>query len=207
MKKSIFAFSMAALSLALFSCNDAQKKDNAETSTEVTPESSMAIDSVTLGWTGYKTTEKTPVKGVFKKVSIKDYNEEAATPEAYLDGAKVNITVASLFSGNEARDPKLIDIFFGNMTNTALLEGTLHLKDGKNTIEVTMNDVTKEVPVTTSFENNVFTVSGDVDVTNFGATKAVEELSKACYDLHTGLDGVSKTWSEAHFEGSVYFSK
>ncbi|SFU65009.1 YceI-like domain-containing protein [Pustulibacterium marinum] len=206
MKKAYLALSAIALSFFTFSCDTNTKKDEkSEPKMEESTTQEVEIDSVTLGWTGYKTTDKTPVKGVFKKVNIGGIHEDATSPEAALDGAVVDIKVSSLFSGNEERDPKLIDIFFGTMENTSMLTGTLHLTGDQKTISVKMNGTTKEVPVETNFSDNTFTVMGDLDVTDFGATAAVEALSKACFDLHKGADGVSKTWSEAHFEGKVYF--
>lgn len=207
MKNVYVALSAIALSFVTISCDNTNKKEEKkETVTEASAAKTVEIDSVTLGWTGYKTTEKKPVSGIFKKVTIGGTHTDAPSPEAVLDGALVDITVKSLFSGNEQRDPKLIDIFFGTMENTSVITGTLHLKGAEKTLTVKMNDTTQEIPVTTTFKDNTYTVTGDVDLANFNALPAVEALGKACFELHKGPDGVSKTWSEAHFEGNVYFS-
>ncbi len=209
MKKIFLSLSVLALTFATFSCDTSKKqeKDTTDTETMTSEETSeVSIDSVTLGWTGYKTTEKTPVKGVFKKVAIGGTHTDATSPEAVLDGSLVDVTVKSLFSGNEERDPKLIDIFFGTMENTSVITGTLHLKGAEKTLTIKMNDTMHEVPVTTTYKDNTYTITGDVDLATFNAMPAVEALGKACFDLHKGADGVSKTWAEAHFEGNVYFS-
>lgn len=204
MKKMLLSLFMS--SVILTGCDNATKSKSAEDKEEVVAKPTNKIDSLKLEWTGYKTTEKTPVSGVFKQVKIKGEDLTATTPEEALDGATVKASVTSLFSGNEVRDPKLINIFFGAMENTDALEGVLHLADGKSVLSVTMNSVTKDIPVTTNFSNGAFTVEGDVNITEFGAGTAVEALAKACEVLHTGIDGVSKTWDEAHFKGTVYFS-
>ncbi|GLB50223.1 YceI family protein [Neptunitalea lumnitzerae] len=208
MKKILL--SLVAASTIFVSCDNASKTkttEDAGKTEEVAIKETAKIDSLTLAWTGYKTTAKTPVSGVFKNVEVSGEDLSAEEPAEMFDGATFTATVASLFSGNEIRDPKLKDIFFGTMANTAALKGTLHVKEEGTVLEVTMNDVTKEVPVTTSFENGVYTVEGDVHLADFSAMAAVEALAKACYELHTGIDGVSKTWDEAHFKGAVYLAK
>ncbi|GLB51746.1 polyisoprenoid-binding protein [Neptunitalea chrysea] len=204
MKKFILTFIIAAS--LMVSCNTAPKEKSTEKKLDMSMVPAAKIDSLKLEWTGYKTTAKTPVSGVFKEVSVSGENKKAASPEEVLNGATFTASVASLFSGNEIRDPKLIDIFFGTMVNTPELKGVLHLEE-KPFLSITMNDVTKEVPVTTSFKDGVYRVEGDVKLADFNAIPAVEAIAKACYELHTGIDGVSKTWDEAHFKGSVYFAQ
>lgn len=41
---------------------------------------------------------------------------------------------------------------------------------------------------------------------DFNTGKAMEALNQACFELHKGADGVSKTWSEVHIKGQVEFS-
>jgi hypothetical protein len=50
-----------------------------------------------------------------------------------------------------------------------------------------------------------FTVEGVINLEDFGAQAAVESINKACFDLHKGADGVSKTWSEVAISGAVLF--
>ena len=73
-------------------------------------------------------------------------------------------------------------------------------------INFTLNDVSKEYEVESKFENNTFTIHTTVNLADFNANAAVEALNKACFDLHKGADGVSKTWSEVDIEGIVEFS-
>ncbi|MFI2741372.1 YceI family protein [Zhouia sp. PK063] len=215
MKKLLSLVTVIAVAMLMVNCkNGPEKKNDATTANEEISaseqtEAPKVIDSLKLEWTGYKTTEKTPVKGVFKTVEIEGTNNSGKTPKEILDGATVTVPVSSLFSGNEARDPKLINIFFGTMENTAALKGVLHFNGDKTTLAVTMNNVTKEVPVETTFanENNAFFLEGDVQLSDFNASNAVEALAKACFELHKGADGVSKTWGEAHFKGTVYFAR
>jgi hypothetical protein len=47
-----------------------------------------------------------------------------------------------------------------------------------------------------------------IDILNdFKAQTALESISKACFELHKGPDGVSKTWSEVAIGAAVYLRK
>ena len=194
------AFTMA---VAMMNCNS-EPRETPNTTEQTVSES--VVDSVALEWTGYKTTDKAPVSGVFRKINVEGINNSGSTPEAVLDGASVSIPVSSLYSGDPTRDPKLIDIFFGTMENTELISGEFHANDGNPVLSVTMNGTTQEIPVSTSITGQVYTIEGDVQLADFDALDAVSALAEACFDLHKGADGVSKTWAEAHFKGSVFFS-
>ena len=40
-------------------------------------------------------------------------------------------------------------------------------------------------------------ISGSIDLeSQFGGLQAFNAISKKCYDLHKGADGVSKTWKQ-----------
>lgn len=157
-------------------------------------------------WTAYKTTEKVAVSGRFDVVLVKDAKEDGKTPQEVLEGANIIATVATLNSDQIDRDQKLKDILFGNMINTSEIKGQLHFRDGKTFLNLTLNNASKEYEVKSKFENNVFTIETDVDLMDFNTGKAMEALNQACFELHKGADGVSKTWSEVHIKGQVEFS-
>lgn len=203
MKKILLIALSITMAVAMMNCNSEARKTS-DTSNEAISES--VIDSVALGWTGYKTTDKTEVGGVFNEINFEGINNSGTTPEEVLDGATVSIPVSSMDSGNQPRDTNLIDIFFGTMKNTELISGVFHANDGNPTLEITLNGTTQEIPVTTALNNNIYTIDGDVQLENFGALDAVNALAEACFELHKGADGVSKTWAEAHFKGIVFFS-
>ena len=92
------------------------------------------------------------------------------------------------------------------MINTGEIKGQLHFRDGKTFLNLTLNNASKEYEVKSTFENNVFTIETDVDLMDFNTGKAMEALNQACFELHKGADGVSKTWSEVHIKGQVEFS-
>ncbi len=157
-------------------------------------------------WTAYKTTEKVAVSGRFDVVLVKDAKEDGKTPQEVLEGANIIATVATLNSDQIDRDQKLKDILFGNMINTSEIKGQLHFRDGKTFLNLTLNHASKEYEVKSTFENNIFSIETDVDLMDFNTGKAMEALNQACFELHKGADGVSKTWSEVHIKGQVEFS-
>ena len=46
-----------------------------------------------------------------------------------------------------------------------------------------------------------------MDLENWNALDAVASINKACEILHTGKDGVSKTWSEVAVKAEVLLDK
>lgn len=211
MKKIALVLGIVAVSV--FSCTEKKVEEVVELQTiesqvsQEEPSEMIAgvIKGAAVKWTGFKTTEKLAVSGTFDAVQVLDV-KTGTTPEEILQGARVRVPVTSIDSGLEERDIKLKKILFGSMLNTADIYGVLSFKNGKTYIKFTLNDVSKEYEVTSKFENNVFTINTTVNLADFNANAAVEALNKACFDLHKGPDGVSKTWSEVEIEGTVTFS-
>lgn len=198
MKKTIL-FTLGIVFL-IVSCKKELKKEPAKFS--------VVAETITVNWTGYKTTSKIPVKGEFKTVEISNSNEAATAVEA-LNGTEFSLPVSSLFSDDDERDGKLKQLFFGVMDATVSLTGTVNLEsDGKGTVNLKMNNVSKEIPITYITSGQLIELTGMLDIVNdFGAQKALESISKACYDLHKGPDLVSKTWSEVGIDAAIYLKK
>jgi hypothetical protein len=164
----------------------------------------IVSDSTKVNWTAFKTTEKIGVGGSFTQISLKD-TKTGSTPEAILEGATFSIPVSSLFTDNADRDSKLKEFFFGVLKNSELISGTLNFKEGKCLLTIKLNDVEKQLPVTHEFKDNHFSLNSIIDLADFNAEGAVASINKACYDLHKGKDGVSKTWNEVEISGTVLF--
>lgn len=201
-KLVVFAFTVALL---VTSCKKEEKQETPveEVKTEV---SGLQIisDSTKVSWTAYKTTEKIGVGGSFKEIELKN-TQSGETPEAVLEGASFSIPVSSLFTNNEDRDYKLKTIFFAALKNTEIIGGTFNFREGKCFLTLTLNDVTKQMEVPFTFENKKFALNSIINLEDFGGQTAISAINKACYELHKGADGVSKTWSEVGINGSVLF--
>ena len=202
MRKLAFLLIAISISLAAVSCKKEVKKEVEPAKFSVEPK------TVTVKWTGYKTTSKIPVEGQFKEIEISNIKEDSTAVGA-LTGAEFSIPVSSLFSGDEERDGKLKQLFFGVMDATVSLTGKLNLKgDGTGTATINMNGVNKDIPVTYIVSGQLVELNGTLDLINdFNAQSALESISKACFELHKGPDGVSKTWSEVAIGAAVYLKK
>ena len=200
--KNIILFSLAiAISMVSISCKKEAKKP-------IGPQFSVEEKTVTINWIGYKTTSKIPVKGEFKTLEVTN-SKEAPTAIEALNGTKFSIPISSIYSGDNERDGKLKQLFFGVMDATLSLTGTVNLKDdGTGVVDLSMNGVSKEIPIAYTVNEQMVEFNGTLDIIDdFNAQTAFESISKACSDLHTGPDGVSKTWSEVAIAASVYLKK
>ena len=192
MKRQIFMLLLVVF--AGFTACKNEKKEQKETA----PKSSYTLNAgqVKIGWTGYKTTEKIPVKGTFKKVEL--LNQVAAeTPVKTINQLKFRIPVNSIFSNDSIRDFKLRNSLFGTMKNTANIEGEISLtENGKGTAQISLNGLSKDIPVTYTEKDGEINIHAVIDLNNWQAQAAVAALNAVCEDKHKAADGISKTWSE-----------
>lgn len=203
MKKiAVFAFALALLTT---SCKKEEKVVIPEEETPlVVAGLQIDQDSTKVSWTGYKTSEKVAVEGSFQKIELTNF-QNGTTPETVLQGARFSIPVSSLFSNNEDRDNKLKTIFFGTMKNTELISGMVNFKDEKCLLTLTLNDVTKQIEIPYTYENKKFAMNTTIKLADFSGESALAAIHKACFELHKGADGISKTWDEVAIAGSVLF--
>lgn len=190
--------------VSLTACKQTKKETKSTTT-----ESSYQLDAETtiVNWTGYKFTNKKGVKGQFQKVNITN-NNKAATIQEALTGVEVSIPISSVFSNNGVRDAKLKSLFFGFMDNTELLSAKVLSITGDNgIISFTMNNETHNLPFTLSNQGNTSYLKATIDINTWNAQKALTSLHKACELLHTGEDGISKTWNLVDIDVVLNFIK
>ena len=211
--KKIGLFTLGILFILGFSCKQTKKnsKKEKEDPSELVADSFTLIkDSTKVSFTAFKTTAKVPVGGQFRIINISNTNA-GSTPLEALNGTEFSIPVSSLLTNDVTgtRDPKLLEFFFGVMKNTELISGTFKTTaDNKCSIDVTLNGETQNIPL--AFEMNgddKITFTGTMDLANWNAMDAVASINQACKELHTGDDGVSKTWSDVAVQGQVQLQK
>ncbi|MBU3027213.1 hypothetical protein [Zobellia galactanivorans] len=210
--KKITLLALGLLLVGAFSCKDA-KKENTEQSSEAqaaTETYSLVQDSTKVSFTAYKTTEKLPVGGKFTKINITKAGEGTSALEA-LNGTEFSIPVSSLFTNDATgtRDPKILEFFFGVMENTELISGVFKVSaDNKCSIDVSLNGKTENIALThKAVSDTALTFDGVMNLENWDALDAVASINKVCEALHTGKDGVSKTWSEVAVHAEVLLQK
>ena len=182
--------------LLLMILNSCEEKKSVKKEKELKQKYSIDIENSSVNWTAYKTTDKVAVKGTFKEVNIENIKSESSMIDA-INGLEFNIPVTSIYSKDTIRDAKLVKFFFGNMDNSMRLKGELHLDDKEGgSIAFTMNGLTKNLPITYKIDNDIMDINGVMDLNTWEAKAAIAILKEACFELHKGKDGVSKTWEE-----------
>ncbi|SHI98283.1 hypothetical protein [Pseudozobellia thermophila] len=212
MKKITF-IAVGLLLIGSFSCKETKKnpsEGSATETTEMAEQFALVKDSTKVSFTAYKTTGKVPVGGEFKEINISN-DKKGATPLETLDGVAFSIPVSSLFTNDATgtRDPKILEFFFGVMKDTELISGVFKVGEGDAcSIDVTLNGETSNIPLTHKMVSETkLSFDGTMELENWKALDAVASINKACEALHTGEDGVSKTWSEVAVHAEVLLEK
>lgn len=196
MKKGIFWSLAIAGTMVFASCGGGEGE-------EVVEETPLEIcfykynnASSEFSWTAYKTSAKVGVGGTFNEIEISG-DESSDDPITLLESMTFSMNTASVETNNEERNGKIANLFFGTI-NTPTIDGSVkELNDsGKAIIEVTMNGVSVDIEGDYTLVDGKFDFSSSIDVSSWNAGAGIETLNTACYDLHTGEDGVSKLWSE-----------
>ena len=95
------------------------------------------------------------------------------------------------------------------MKDTANLNGTFTRmqgddKSGTVYMELIMNQKVVELPLEYTIEGNKINMKGKMMLMEWDIQEAFDSLHKACELLHTGEDGISKTWDEVLIESVSY---
>ncbi|MEE9408632.1 MAG: YceI family protein [Polaribacter sp.] len=199
--KKVFIISFLLLVAFNFSsCKTDTKKEDVNKTRTKKEKSNAAFSLKTaknlINFTAYKTTEKVPVGGQFKKVDILSGGEGNSIKDA-INNTEFSIPVSSIFTKDSNRDFKIQKAFFGVMKNTKLLSGKLMIEnDSIGSASITMNGVTDKIPFTYTIVDKTFSMKATMDVNKWNAQTALTSLNKTCEALHSGADGVSKTWND-----------
>lgn len=168
---------------------------------------SIEPKTITVNWTGYKTTDKVAVNGVFQEIVIQNVKNDTTAVGA-LNNTNFDIPISSLFSKDTIRDSKLKELFFGVMDATVSLTGKLNINaDGTGNVDLKMNGVQHKVPINYVVSGQLVELEGTLKLEDFKAESALASISEACFDLHKGADGISKTWSEVGISAAIYLKK
>ena len=188
----------------LISCTDSKREKVVplidENNVEKINEGSYSFDSnkAKIIWKGFKTTDRIQVTGQFEQFESSRDMKQFDSLEGLIDGLDFSISTSSSASGDPVRDLNLKDYFFKLLTSNFRLSGSLGYPNN-NLIPVTFNTLlgSKTVELSYFFENSIVEIKGVIDIgIDLGGIMAYESIHQQCEQLHTGGDGVSKTWSE-----------
>ena len=202
MKKKLLIIALFSLTISLVSCNNIGNKKSDDIEKHYTAEAK----TTTINWTAYKTTSKVPVKGQFTKVKF-THIPEGASPREALNGLKFSIPVSSIFTKDSIRDGKLKKFLFGTMQDTEFIKGELKMVyENAGSVDITMNGITQTIPITYIISDQMTTIEAVLDLDNWKAEAAIKALNVACKALHSGADGIPKTWTDVKIEVATYLN-
>lgn len=149
-----------------------------------------------LEWTAYKTTSKVPVKGSFGQVRV-TRKKTAKNVQELIKSFDVTVQTPSVDSGDKGRDNTLMKHFFDIAFPNKRIRGTVEtVNDKKFVVYFESGKSSFTLPFTYEVKNLKLTAKSTMNILEAGYKKALGALSKACFDLHKGSDGKSKTWSD-----------
>jgi polyisoprenoid-binding protein YceI len=178
------------------SCNssEAPKTDVVETTKVCT--FNYNSESTVIGWTAFKFTEKKGVNGIFEKSEVLIANASEDMLQT-LAGASFTIPISSINTNNPVRDGKIKNSFFGSMESTEIISGLVKsISDSLAVVEITMNGKSLEYTGTVTTDGLKVGFLTTINMTDFEAQYAIDSLNNVCKVVHTGMDGISKLWSE-----------
>jgi len=158
-------------------------------------------------WTGYKFTEKVGVNGSFDEIQFKQ-DKKSKSLASLMKSITFDINTASINSNSPLRDKKLALFIFGPNKNAGKITGMVSSFSKKKAFaSITMNDTKRNVLFEVKENSNKIELTGKISLTEFNMLKSLKAIGEACKLLHTGQDGVSKTWDEVGLKVEAAVSK
>ncbi|NME72181.1 YceI family protein [Flammeovirga aprica] len=194
---------IGALLISAIGCSSPSKSNESSSTTsnekEVQSEAKYSYDpnGTVVSFTAFKTTDKVGVGGKFLKFDVTPKTAEVSNAIDILPGLTFSIPVNSVETNDVGRNAKIVEHFFGTLLNNETIKGEVKsVSNGKATVSLTMNDITKDVELVAKADKNVVVLKGSIDMATWNGLDAINALNKICYDLHKGADGQSKLWSD-----------
>jgi polyisoprenoid-binding protein YceI len=201
---------LSVASIALLSACGGETTNNVESpailkesiidATEKVCKKGYDVENTIIGFGGFKTTEKKEVKGVFTKFTITD-TKIADTPEEVFAKAKFSIPVSTIETNDIGRNKRIKEEYFGKMESTFLIKGSVVIfnKDSNQVVvNITLNNIEKAITLNYVIAGDSIRLNGELNILDFDGSDALNSINTACEALHTGADGVSKTWADVN---------
>ncbi|HLP57030.1 MAG TPA: YceI family protein [Fluviicola sp.] len=182
--------------LIMAACSQAEIEKTEETAPEKTCTYTYDHQSSVMEWTAFKFIDRTEVKGTFTRIIIKD-GGAMNDPKRLIQSLSFSIPISTIETQNPERDAKIAKYFFGT-AGIETIQGTMkELKDnGTAMLEITINDITKNVTGMYTLEDGDFTLNATIDIADWNLLTGLEALDRACSAQHKDPGGASKLWSD-----------
>jgi polyisoprenoid-binding protein YceI len=149
-------------------------------------------------WTGFKTEKKAPVSGTFKDIQLSiEKNDDLSK---FLTSAKVEIKTASFDSKSPSRDKNITSTLF-SLATSETIRGSVKSVDVENktlVLNVTMNEVLKEVSMSYNIENSAIVAKGSIEILDFAMKDSFLAFAKKCAGFHQ-----NKSFSDVNIEFAI----
>ena len=148
-------------------------------------------NGIDIKWTAFKTPKKVGVNGKLPHYTLEGKKKGSSVADL-LKGQKIEIALDKVESGDKGRDIKIVKFFFNDLAGDSKMMVTV--KDVSKdiiTMELMLNGKKKEIPLTYKMDGMKLVATGHMDILDFGMSKQLSAINKACYALHEG-----KTWSD-----------
>ena len=151
-------------------------------------------------WTGFKTEKKVAVSGTFNEINLDIKSSENLSE--FLKSAKVKINSISLESKNEGRNKSMTSTLFSLATAKEIKGAILEVNETKKTLllDLTMNEVTKIVPMTYEIIDGNITAKGTIEILDFNLKGSFLAFAKECAVYHE-----NKSYSDVDIEFTIPF--
>lgn len=220
MKKFIYILPLFAGAL-LVNCGGSESEqqesteettvEKGETTTESNSSNTYSVDpsTVTLKWTSFKLAEKVGVDGEFTTYELSGYNDNASSIHELMTGSVISMDVTSTKTGDEARDGKIINSFFGSMLETAQISAILVSMEGDDkgtaVVNITMNGQSLDQEMHWMYREDLstFILQGTINIPDWGAQDALDQLTTVCEEKHKGTGDKAITWPDVEVNATV----
>lgn len=146
-------------------------------------------ENAKVTWKAFKTYEKIGVGGTFDRTVFSP--KSAKTVEEFLSQSHITIETSSVNSGNAGRDATLVASFFKVQNIDTINAKIVSAKEAKAQVEITMNGISKTIPMSYVVQEGKIVGKGVIDLSDFSMLKALQSINTTCFTLHAG-----KTWQD-----------
>jgi polyisoprenoid-binding protein YceI len=146
-------------------------------------------------WTGFKTEKKAPVSGSFNDIKIQISSSKDLL--TFLKSAKVTIVSDSFESKNPVRNKNITSTLF-SLASSKIIKGSITKVDEsmkKLILKVTMNEVSKDIPMNYRLEDGNIVAEGVLDILDFDMKSSFMAFAKKCAAFHQ-----NKSYSDVNIE-------
>ena len=191
--------------------NKKEKSEEAKSTDGKSQECTYTVTQAKPEWTAYKYTEKAAVGGTFNAFTLSPAKPAPSLVGA-IQGLSIEIDAASVESNNPARNTTIAEKYFALFAPKSTIKGNVlsakgDEKEGSIDINIDMNGVQKSYTFSYEEKEGNLVASSVMDMMDFQLQKPFDSIHTACKTLHTGSDGVAKTWTEVALRVVVTYEK